>query len=122
MAFFSHNGCSVSQLLTQAQLAGTSCSPSFCTDRTGLWPGSERSGASSLIACFPIVKLHSTDSDGLLCQNDCVLCSKTKPYFGVGVVLLLKKSFAKLVSLSSEPQKLSCNTLTKLRHYLEFCN
>ena len=51
-----------------------------------------------------------------------VTTTTLKPYFGVGLVLLLIKSFAKLVSLPSEPQKLSCNTLTKLRHYLEFCN
>lgn len=40
----------------------------------------------------------------------------------VDAITLPVRSLVKLVLLSSEPQKMSCNTLTKLRHYLELCN
>lgn len=117
--FFSQNRYSESQLLTQTQLTGISSSSSFCANRTGLWPDSEKWSFLLHIhqqsAAFNRLKLIDL-------QNSCFLCSKSKPCFGVGLVLLLINSFAKPVSLSSEPQKLSCNTLTKLRHYLEFCN
>lgn len=126
MLFFSHNGYPESQLLTQAQLTSISSPPSFCANRKGLWPDSEEQ--SFFTYCiFTSSQLHPTDPTRLLCkvmlplpQMKTVAGYESRVY---GYVITLPmRSFVKLVLLSSEPQKLSCNTLTKLRHYLEVCN